>query len=471
MKLRSIIYYQSLFCFPISVLSFINILYSSYFDYYLNLSAYLVTLILSLTVGLIFLIFGKKSEKRINFYEQILLILLTYIIISGLVSLPYYLSIYQISFIDALFESFSGLTLTGFSIFDNIKQIDPTLILWRSSSQWIGGLYFLFFLILIFSNKQFMYKMNDLTFSGDVNNVESNIKNSLFKIFICYFILSIIIFSVLLLSDVRLFNSLNLTMTIVSNGGFLPTNSLIQIISTPGQELNLIICLILSCLNIFLIFNIFSIKKILSEHREDIFILVFILFFSSLLLIFLKEYEINKIIISVLSSVSNSGIAIIKMPENISLFFLLLSIIGGSLISNSGGIKLMRIYILLKASSGEILKLVRPNNIINQNILFSNKKITSDYIKISFLIFISFFISLFILSGVLIFDDLNFETTFKISLLTLTNTTNSELYGVNNLNFINLLTSSKIALIIFMIVGKIELISIFLIIKRFFFKN
>ena len=159
------------------------------------------------------------------------------------------------------------------------------------------------------------------------------------------------------------------------------------------------------------------------------------------------------------------------MPENISLFFLLLSIIGGSLISNSGGIKLMRIYILLKASSGEILKLVRPNNIINQNILFSNKKITSDYIKISFLIFISFFISLFILSGVLIFDDLNFETTFKISLLTLTNTTNSELYGVNNLNFINLLTSSKIALIIFMIVGKIELISIFLIIKRFFFKN
>ena len=72
----------------------------------------------------------------------------------------------------------SGLTGTGFSIFKNIKYLDPTLILWRSSSQWIGGLYFLIFLILLFSNKQFNYKMTNLTFSGDNNfKSEENIKN------------------------------------------------------------------------------------------------------------------------------------------------------------------------------------------------------------------------------------------------------------------------------------------------------
>ena len=89
----------------------------------------------------------------------------------------------------------------------------------------------------------------------------------------------------------------------------------------------------------------------------------------------------------------------------------------------------------------------------------------------SFLIFISFFISLLILSGILLLDDINFEKSFKLSILTLTNTVNSELYGTNNVNFNNLLTSSKISLIIFMIIGKIELISIFLIFKKFFFKN
>ena len=96
--------------------------------------------------------------------SHLILIILVYVLISFFISLPFYLSNYQVTFINSIFEAISGLTGTGFSIFENIKYLDPTLILWRSSSQWIGGLYFLFFLILIFSNKQFNFKMNDLTF-------------------------------------------------------------------------------------------------------------------------------------------------------------------------------------------------------------------------------------------------------------------------------------------------------------------
>ena len=260
-------------------------------------------------------------------------------------------------------------------------------------------------------------------------------------------------------------------MSLVSTGGFLPTNTLSQIISFPKQELFLIICLLISSLNLFFLFNIFNFKKIHNYHREDFFLIITILFFIIIFSIFIKDLNLNHVIISILSSISNSGIAITKMPEYTTLFFLILSIIGGSIISNTSGIKLMRVYILLKSSSAEILKLVRPNNIINQNILYSETKITNDYLKISFLIFISFFISLFILSGVLIFDDLSFETSFKLSILTLTNTTNSDLFGLNNISFSTLLTSSKISLILFMIVGKIELISIFLIFKKYLLTN
>ena len=145
------------------------------------------------------------------------------------------------------------------------------------------------------------------------------------------------------------------------------------------------------------------------------------------------------------------------MPDNFNLYFLFITIIGGSLISNTSGIKLIRIYILLKSTTAEILKLVRPNNIISQNILFSEKKISKENAKISFLIFISFFLSIFVLSSILIFDQLKFEDSFKISVLTLTNTVNSDIYGTQNINFSNLLVSSKIGLIIFMVIGKIEL--------------
>ena len=66
---------------------------------------------------------------------------------------------------------------------------------------------------------------------------------------------------------------------------------------------------------------------------------------------------------------------------------------------------------------------------------------------------------------------MDFEKSFKLSILTITNTATSEMYGIKKMNFSNLLTSSKLSLIIFMIIGKIELISFFLIIKKIFFKD
>ena len=82
----------------------------------------------------------------------LLLIILIYLLTSFFIALPFYLSNYQATFLNSLFEAISGITGTGFSIFKDIKYLDPTLILWRSSSQWIGGLFFLFFLLIVFSN-------------------------------------------------------------------------------------------------------------------------------------------------------------------------------------------------------------------------------------------------------------------------------------------------------------------------------
>ena len=470
MNFKGISYYLSLFCFPISILAFVNILYSSYFDYFLSIYSYLVTLIFSLLTGSSLLLIGKKSEKKINFIEQLLLIILVYLLISIFISLPFYLSNYQVTFLNSLFESISGLTGTGFSIFSNIKYLDPTLILWRSSSQWIGGLYFLFFLIFVFSNKQFRYKMNDLTYSGDGRTKsETNIKEFLSRIFILYSVLSFIIFLLLNISEVRMFNSLNLSMSLISAGGFIPTDSLNKIIRSNPQKLVFILSLLISMLNFFFILNIFKTKVIIREHKEDLYLIVLSIVF--ILLVYLNDYNGLNIILSVLSSLSNSGLSLINSNNNLSLYFILITIIGGSLISNTSGIKFTRIYILFKTASSEIIKLISPNSVINKNIFNSEKKITDDNIKISFLIFISFFISLFILSGILIVDNIDFEKSFKLSILTITNTTTSAMFGLEDINFANLLTTSKISLIIFMIIGKIELISIFLIFKKIIFKD
>ena len=64
MNFKGISYYLSLFCFPISILAFINILYSSYFDYFLSINSYVITLIISTAIGSGLLFAGKNSEKK-----------------------------------------------------------------------------------------------------------------------------------------------------------------------------------------------------------------------------------------------------------------------------------------------------------------------------------------------------------------------------------------------------------------------
>ena len=115
MNFRSISYFLGLFCFPISLLAFINILYSSYFDYFLSIDTYFSTLFLSLFFGGSFLYYGKNYRRKINFIEQLFLIILVYLVAAFLIAIPFYLSNYQVTFLNSFFESISGLTGTGFS--------------------------------------------------------------------------------------------------------------------------------------------------------------------------------------------------------------------------------------------------------------------------------------------------------------------------------------------------------------------
>ena len=471
MKIKSCLYFLGLSCFPISLMSVINIFYSFYFDYLLNIKSYLLVLLLSSILGLFLFKIGKKESSNINFFDQLFLILLVYLLMSFFVLIPFYQSSYDVNFIDSFFESISGITGTGFSIFNDIRILDEPLILWRSSSQWLGGFYFLIFLVLIFSNKQINFKMVDLSFNLEKKiNFSSNLLNVTNRIFLIYLSLTSLIFSIFLISGIRLFDSLNLAMTVISSGGFLPTQSLNDIIRNNFQSLFLCIAFLISMLNFYFLYNLLFERYNLNKHIEDLFLLILIFSFS-IIFYFLSDFNLTSVFLNVLSSIGNSGISTEAIPQNFALYFLILTLFGGSVLSVTSGLKFLRIYILIKSFFIEIYRLVKPNLVINNKILFSDYKINSENVKISFLIFILFFLSLFILSSIMLVDFLNFENSFKLSILTLTNTVTSDIYGMQDIRFGELFTFSKISLIIFMVVAKVELLAILILIRKVFFKD
>jgi len=461
--------YLGIFSLIVSVLSFFNIIYSYYFNLYLNLDSYIYTLLLSLILGSIFLI-RKKDNYKISIYHKIVTVISGYFILPIIISIPFYFSIYNISFLDSYFESISGFTSTGFSVFDNVKHLDESLILWRSSSQWVGGLYFLFSVILlidIFDNSLKKSLTNFLSF-----NVSETLKQSS-KILILYVLLTFVIFVILNILDFRIFDSFNLSMTLISSGGFLPVNNLSGIVNTNIKEIAFALLMLVSFFSIFLSYNLFFVKnRNISFFQEDIYLFIYLIILIFLFfLLFNSEYNFSVILLSLTSSVSNIGISLDDSPPNLSFIFLILVIIGGSFFSTSSGIRFLKIYALFKFAINDLISHVRPKNVFLHRNLFLNVSFQKVEIDKYFLSVMIFIISLFLLTSFLTISGISLESSFKLSILTLMNTVNSSMFDLNYFNFQELQFFTKYYLIIFMIIGRVELLTLLIICKKFLFKN
>ena len=460
--------YLSFFLILVSVFSFINIIYSYYFNLYLNLNTYYISLFSSLSIGLLFYKI-KEIDRKPSIFEKILTVFLGYILIPTILSLPFYFSIYNLTLLNSIFESVSGFTSTGFTIFNNIKHIDQGLILWRSSIQWIGGLYFLFsiiFLIDIYDDSLKKSLTNFLSFNS------SEILKQTIKIFILYSGITISIFFILNFFDIRSFNSLNLSMTIISSGGFLPSNNLSSILTNQTQIVIFSLLMLVSFFSIFFIYNLIFLRdKNLNFFYEDIHLFLYFLLTVSIFFIFFSfDTDFIYSFLSLVSSISNIGISLEFDQSKLSFIYLILVIIGGSFFSTSSGLRFLKIYSLTKYSLNQILSFSKPKNVFMNKLMFSKINFELKEINKYFLTIIIFIISLFVLTSLLSLSDINFESSFKLAILTLMSTVNSSAYGLSDFDFNNLHFLAKYFLIFFMIIGRVELLSLLLIAKKFLFK-
>ena len=460
--------YLSFFFLLVSIFSFFNIIYSYYFNFFLNLNTYYISLISSLFISILFYKI-KTNPNKPSIFEKILTVILGYILLPIILSIPLYFSIYNLSFLNALFESVSGFTSTGFTIFDEVNYIDQALILWRSSIQWIGGLYFLFsiiFLIDIYDESLKKSLTNFISFNS------SEILKQTIKIFILYSGLTIFIFIILNLFGIRIFNSLNLSMSVISSGGFLPTNDLSSILVSNVQIIIFSLIMLISFFSIFFIYNLIFLRdKNINFFYEDIHLFLYFVITVTIFFIFFSfDSDFSNSFLSLTSSISNIGVSLGSDQNNLNFIYLILVIIGGSFFSTSSGLRFLKIYSLTKYSLNQILSFSKPKNIFMNKLIFS--KINFDFREINkyFLTILIFIISLFILTSILSLSGIDFESSFKLTILTLMNTVNSSAYGLSEFDFQNLHFFSKYSLIFFMIIGRVELLSLLLIAKKFLFK-
>ena len=200
-------------------------------------------------------------------------------------------------------------------------------------------------------------------------NFYNNFNYNFIKILLIYFSSTVFVIFLYSLVDIRLLDSFNLALTTISSGGFIPMNNLSNIIETNLQIFVLSITLLFPIFNFFLLYDVITRQFSIKNHQEDLHLVLLILSLTLFFYFFVIPNEgFANVVFTITSSVSTSGITTYSSNVDLSLFFILLTIVGGSLISTSSGFKYTRIYILLKISYQEIYRLVKPINIIDKNL-------------------------------------------------------------------------------------------------------
>ena len=466
MNLSGIFYYLGKINILIIFFSIINLLYCFYFDFKINLEIYFYTLILSSSYYIItFKIKFKKKNFRTN--NLILFSLLGWIILPLIMSLPFWLGGYS-DFLDSYFEAVSGFSSFGASVFSNkINILDSPILLWRSSTQVVGSIFFIMTIILVFGNRAVnIYPLKFITKKKDTVYFSINFEKVFYNTVYAYVIIFLISIFFLNLTDLRMLDKFNLSLTIISTGGFKSSSFFLN----NFDQIIVSILLIFSSLNVFLILGILKINNTYTYNEDKYFLLSFI-FFVLVLFIFSNDLAFSEIIIQLSSAISNSGINFTNnYNQNITFILITASFFGGCLISSTSGFKVSRILIIFNKIHYELLKLLTPSAVINSTIFRSNEKIEfKDFYSCSLLLLL--YILLFIIfSFVLTLEDINFENSFLTSILLTFNTLPSTMYLSDNINFNSFSEFTKILTILMLILSKVTPISLLALIKYRFIK-
>jgi trk system potassium uptake protein TrkH len=399
-----------------------------------------------------------------------------------LCSVPFIYTEINLSIVDALFESMSGVTTTGATVMNNLDQTPKGILIWRAILQWLGGIGIIVIALVILpflriGGMQLFHLEGDDPYDKFLPKISSVVS----KIFIVYIALTIVLFFLYYLNGMSLFDSLAHSFTTISTGGFSThNNSFAYFNDTTILNIAIIFMIIGSFPFLILAQSSFSnITSVIRDHQIQLF-LVILIFAVSLIYFFAKNYVDGDIFFK-LSTISFNTISIISgtgyVSDNFenwgnyaSVLFLILMFIGGCAGSTTGGLKVFRFQILFKYVSLHFKKMLKPHIVIVSH--FNGKKIQSSTFD-SVMSFFFVYILTFAFSALLLsFSGLDFLTCFSAAASAISNVGPGlgDIIGPNG-NYSSLSNYSKMILFFTMFLGRLEMLTILVLFIPSFWKN
>ncbi len=436
--------------------------------------------IVTIIFGTLFFLSNLDHDKKLTLQQAFLLTALSWLSIAIFGSLPFIFSDLNFSFVNAFFESMSGITTTGSTIISNLNEMPKSILLWRAILQWLGGIGIIIMAITLMPIMN-VGGMQLFKISNNDSSEKILPKSKEIALRLIYIYLSLTLFCGLAYNvcGMNIFDSLTHSMTTIATGGFSNYNESIAYFNSVSIEISAMIFIILGSLPFIAYIKFISgDKKIILNDiqiRSFFKIIIFSVIILSIYLIINGSTELNlrSVFFNVISILTGTGYVNAEFDTWGSftlILFLVLMFIGGCAGSTTCGIKIFRVQILYLFIVNQLKKIIYSRGVFV--LKYDQSPVDNKFISSIISFIYMYLVIFFVLTALLSLTGLDFITSISGAATSISNVGPGlgSIIGPNG-DFSALPDSSKWILTVGMILGRLELFAILVLFLPSFWKN
>lgn len=424
----------------------------------------------------------RNAETTLRKRDGFLIVTLGWLLMTFAGTAPYLITNSISGFGDAFFETMSGFTTTGASVLRNIEDLHPSILLWRSLSQWIGGMGIIVMTIAILpilgigGMELFLAEAPGPT----SDKIHPRIKETAKRLWLIYVVLTAVLASVLYLEGMTVFDAINHAFTTMSTGGFSTKQSSIAFFNSAAIEYTLVFFMLLGGTNFTLLYFLFkgNLERVLrnDEFKNYIGVIAVSSLIVGVLVYSASGYSgadsLRASIFEVVATITTTGFVAYdhtSWSTSLTFLFLILMFVGGMAGSTSGGIKVVRHMALGRNCFLELKRVLHPRAVIPVKM---NGKAVQEGIITNVLVFVLIYMIIFVVSTfVMSIMGLDFQTSIGAVATTLSNVGP----GIGAVgpagDFADVPLLGKWFLSFLMLIGRLELFTVLVIFTPYFWRS
>lgn len=446
--------------------------------------AFFYSYLLLLSAGFLLFLPVRKQKNDLRLRDGFVVVVLFWLVLGIAGALPFYLyENLEISITDALFESISGLTTTGATVLIHLDNLPHSILFYRQELQWLGGMGIIVLAVAVMPmlgiGGMQLYKAEA---PGPVkdNKLTPRIAETAKALWYIYLGLTVACAAAYWVAGMDLFDAVAHSFSTVAIGGFSTHDASIGYFDNQAIEMVAIFFMFLGAINFALHFSVTRSKSLMPYLRDSEFrlyasLLIIISALSVYALYSQSEYHdfseaFREAIFQTVSIATTSGFVTsdyASWPVFIPVLLLFSSFIGGCAGSTGGGIKVIRVLLLIKQGQREMLRLIHPNAQVTVKV--GRQPVNNSIIDAIWGFFAAYVALFALMMLILMFNGLDQVTAFSAVAATINNLGPG--LGEVSANYASLSDFNKLLLCFSMFLGRLEIFTLLVLLMPAFWRK